>query len=126
MSPKPAIFVGDQESRAHLEQVVRLVSPSGWHLGTRTIPIRMAQVMRLNLQAVCCRGRPQGWPSAILQGQLDPLLCDLIAAGDALYVHAEEHVDAVAGPCSHLGGIACRVQPSGDAGMPEVVRPGGH
>jgi hypothetical protein len=63
--------------------------------------------------------------SGLAQCFADPALGELVLAHDTFGVDPEQHVHAVTGPVRYLGGVDTAVQPSGQTGMPQVVRPPG-
>jgi hypothetical protein len=63
--------------------------------------------------------------SALTQSLADPALREFVLAHDALGVDLEQYIDAVSGPLGYLGGVDAAVQPRGQAGVPEVIRPPG-
>jgi hypothetical protein len=50
-------------------------------------------------------------------------LGEFVLAYDAHGVNPEQHVDAMPGPLGDLSRIDAAVEPRGQAGMPQVVRP---
>ena|ERR1700683_379094 len=61
----------------------------------------------------------------VAEGFFDAAAIDVVAPGDALGVDAEEDLDAVAGPFGDLGRFDAAVEPGGQAGVAQVVRPPG-
>jgi hypothetical protein len=47
---------------------------------------------------------------------------DIFQAGHALCVHSHQDLDTVPSPDRDLGGRDARVEPPGDAGVPQVIR----
>jgi hypothetical protein len=60
----------------------------------------------------------------LLFGGCDLLLMEVELAVDAVGVDAQQDLDRVAGPLGDLGRWDARVQPPGQARVPEVVDPG--
>jgi hypothetical protein len=63
--------------------------------------------------------------SALAQSLADPALREFVLAHDALGVDLEQYIDPVPGPLGYLGGVNAAVQPRGQTGVPEVIRPPG-
>jgi hypothetical protein len=63
--------------------------------------------------------------SLLPQRFADPALGELVLAGNALCVDAQQHIDAVPCPLGHLGWVDAAVEPRGQAGVPEVIWPPG-
>jgi hypothetical protein len=59
----------------------------------------------------------------IAEGVFDELPVDLLPAVDALGVDPQEHLNTVPGPLGDLGRVNARVQPGGQARVPQVIRP---
>lgn len=58
----------------------------------------------------------------IAEGVFDEPPVDLFPSVNALGVDPRQHLDAVPGPVGDLGRVDARVQPGGQAGVPQVVR----
>src|SRR5216684_804279 len=87
----------------------------------------------------CVRLKPAvyGWPGrmrgevspvlvlavVVAEGIFDPLAVDLVPSVDALGVDPHQHLHRVACPLGDLGRVHPGVEPRGQAGVPQVIRP---